>query len=292
MDLPQSVSAVAAVLADGGQPEPAPELFHDRDVFAAEFARVFLRPWLAADHVSRLAEDGRYFLVEAAARSLMITRESATSFHALRNTCIHAGYPVCEDEEGEADRLLCPYHGWRYAIDGRLLEPRLSAEQETSPRYRLTSYPVHVAAGLFFLDPSGTAEGSPPVAALPEWLEGASVSKRRRFETSWNWKHLRHYLWSAPELFSACAVDAVVELGPLCRLLASDEEAVLLQLIPRSAERSDFRMVQIAAAPNAARGLAEDRIAAGLAQAGERIAAGPLAFLDRDFFLWYAGLMS
>jgi nitrite reductase/ring-hydroxylating ferredoxin subunit len=285
MDLPQSVSALDAALAEGGSFEPPPELFADRDVFAAEFARIFLRPWLAADHVSRLAEDGRYFIAEAGPRSLLLTREGAGAFHALRNNCIHAGYPVCEDEEGEADLLMCPYHGWQYAIDGRLVEPRLSTEQETSPRYRLASYPVQVSGGLFFVDPSGAGESPPPAAALPDWLESAAVSERRRFETRWNWKHLRHFLWSAPELFAARAPASVVELGPLCRFVEDDEEAVLVQLIPRSAERSDFRVVRMAAAPDAAHSLAEagQRIAAALAQAAPQV--------DRGFWPWYAALM-
>jgi nitrite reductase/ring-hydroxylating ferredoxin subunit len=281
MDLPQSVGAVAAALANGGVPEPPLELFHDRDVFAAEFARIFLRPWIAADHVSRLSSDGRYFRFEAGPRSLIVTRDSAGSFHALRNTCIHAGYPVCEEEEGEAQELLCPFHGWQYAIDGRLVEPHLSPEQETSPRYRLASYPVHAAGGLFFVDPSGASEQAPPVAALPEWLAGAAVTQRRRFETDWNWKHLRRHLWCSPELLSGGAPDRIVELGPLCRLLAGAEEAVLLQLIPRSPERSDFRLVRMGlAARPAAEGIAEGRMAA---------ASRPL--FDRDFWLWYAGLM-
>jgi nitrite reductase/ring-hydroxylating ferredoxin subunit len=283
MDVPESVSAVAAALAGGGMPQPPAELLSDRDVFAAEFARIFLRPWLAADHVSRLPSDGRYFLAEAGPRSLLVTRENAASFHALRNTCIHAGYPVCEDEEGGADQLLCPYHGWQYAIDGRLVEPHLSPEQESSPRYRLASYPVHAAGGLFFVDPSGAAEDLPPVAALPAWLAGGTVTGRRRFETKLNWKLLRRHLWPAPELFVR-APDRAVELGPLCRLVANAEEAVLLRLIPRSPERSDCRLVRIAAAPDAAEGLADERIDAALSQAGAQL-------LDRDFLVWYAALM-
>lgn len=282
MDLPESVSAVIAALADGGNPAPAPELFQDRDVFAAEFAGIFLRPWLAADHVSRLAVDGRYFLAESGPRSLLLTRESAGSFHAMRNTCIHAGYPVCEDEEGDAEGLLCPYHGWRYAIDGRLVEPRLSAEQEVSPRYRLARYPVHAEGGLFFVDPSGADAEAPPIAALPTWLPDAIVTGRSRFETRSNWKHLRRQLWAAPELFCRRSPDLIVELGPLCRLIATSDEAVLLQLIPRSPERSDYRVVRMAAAPEPQG--SEERLAAGIAETARPV-------LDRDFWLWYAGLM-
>ena len=85
-----------------------------------------MQPLLAVDHATRLSEDGRYFRCDAAPRSLIVTRDDGGRLHALRNVCIHAGYPVCEAEEGPAERLICLYHGWEYALDGRLVEPALS----------------------------------------------------------------------------------------------------------------------------------------------------------------------
>src|SRR5208283_4004085 len=92
-----------------------------------ERERIFVQPWMAVDHATRLTEDISYFRCDAASRSLVVTRAPGGGLHALRNVCIHAGYPVCESEEGLGERLVCPYHGWEFALDGRLVEPALSS---------------------------------------------------------------------------------------------------------------------------------------------------------------------
>ena len=139
MDLPASVTALGEQLGGTGEIMPDPALFSEAAVFAAERERIFARPWIAADHATRLAEDGRYFRFDADSRSIIVTRDSEGQLHALRNACIHAGYPVCDAEDGSAERLMCPYHGWEYALDGRLVEPELSSRIDPS-RLRLTSY--------------------------------------------------------------------------------------------------------------------------------------------------------
>src|SRR5207247_7346494 len=116
----------------------------------------FARPWMAVDHATRLDEDGRFFRVDAAARSMVVTRDRSGCLHALRNVCIHAGYPVCDAEEGTGERLVCPYHGWEFALDGELVEPAFASRIDRS-RLRMTSYRVCVRDGLILVDASGGA---------------------------------------------------------------------------------------------------------------------------------------
>jgi len=159
MDLPDSVAAIGERLGGDGAIVVDPQLLNGADVFAAERERLFLRPWVAVDHQSRIEEPGRYVRFEAATRSILLTRDAEGCLRALRNVCIHAGYPVCEAEEGPADRLICPYHGWEFAADGRLIEPDLSRRIDPA-RLRLANHPVCVRDGLIFVDPSRTASGS------------------------------------------------------------------------------------------------------------------------------------
>ena len=154
MDLPVSVTDLGEQLRGDREIVPDPGLFSDPQVFAAERERIFQRSVMALDHETRLAEDGRWFRCDAAARSILVTREAGGRLNALRNVCIHAGYPVCEAEEGSAERLMCPYHGWEFALDGRLVEPELSSRIDPA-RLRLASYPVRVCNGLIFADPPG-----------------------------------------------------------------------------------------------------------------------------------------
>ena len=72
MDLPESVAAIGERLGGTGAIVADPQLLHGADVFAAERDRIFLRPWVAVDHQTRLDGDGCYFRFDAATRSLLV----------------------------------------------------------------------------------------------------------------------------------------------------------------------------------------------------------------------------
>jgi nitrite reductase/ring-hydroxylating ferredoxin subunit len=289
MDLPASITDLAEQLCgtDGIAPDPA--LFSDPHVFAAERERIFQRSLMALDHQSRLFEDGRWFRCDAAPRSILVTRETGGRLHALRNVCIHAGYPVCDAEEGAAERLICPYHGWEFALDGRLVEPELSSRIDPS-RLRLPSYSVCVRHGLILFDPSGPANAvGQPVDALPEWLTSATVVRRALYKTSWNWKPLRHFLHSSPQLFLDGPHDDRYEFGPLsCLFTQSRRRAMLLRIIPKFAEQTELQMIEMIADDAAHSGeSAPNGVAERLSNAD-----GSLSWFDRDFAQWYWSLMS
>jgi nitrite reductase/ring-hydroxylating ferredoxin subunit len=289
MELPASVTALGEQLRGAGEIVPDPALFSDAHVFAAERERIFLLPWTGVDHVTRLAEDGHYFRCDAGARSLVLTRDGGGQIHALRNVCIHAGYPVCDAEEGPAERLVCLYHGWEYALDGELLEPAFAGRVDRS-RLRMARYPVSVRNGLIFVDLSGKEATEEYADAVPSWLAGAVVVRRARYNTTWNWKFLRHFLQSSPHLFVDGTPDSRIEFGPLSFVLVQARRAVLIRIIPRFSEQTDFQVIVMGGADAAAAiGAAEeiDPVAEGL-----RCADGSLAWFDRRFADWYWPLMS
>src|SRR5436190_18160765 len=247
MDLPISVAELAEQLRGDREIVPDPALFSDPQVFAAERERISQRSVMAHDHQTRLSEDGSWFRCDAAGRSILVTREAGGRLHALRNVCIHAGYPVCEAEEGSAERLMCPYHGWEFALDGRLVEPELSSRIDPS-RLRLASYPVRVCNGLLIAHPPGATAAQ--VNYAPAWLTAATVTRRSRYNTSWNWKYLRHFLQSSPHLFFDGLPDERHAVGPLALLFAQSQRAVLLRVIPKFAEQTDLQVIEMMAGGN------------------------------------------
>jgi nitrite reductase/ring-hydroxylating ferredoxin subunit len=287
MDLPVCVTDLGEQLRGDHEIVPAPALFSDPQVFAAERERIFQRSVMALDHETRLSEDGRWFRCDAAARSIVVTREAGGRLNALRNVCIHAGYPVCEAEEGSAERLMCLYHGWEYALDGRLVEPELSSRIDPA-RLRLASYPVRVCNGLIFADPPGATAAE--VNSVPAWLTDATVIRRARYNTNWNWKYLRHLLQSSPHLLFDGSSDECHEIGPLALLFAQSPRAVLLRVIPKFAEQTDFQVIEMMAGENrrsAELGTCSDPVT-------ERLRAADTSFtwFARDFAQWYWSLMS
>ena len=296
MDLPAGVTALGEQIGQNGEIVPDPTLFNEAAVFAAERERIFARPWMAADHVTRLAEDGRYFRFDADSRSIVVTRDREGQLHALRNVCIHAGYPVCDAEEGSAERLMCPYHGWEYALDGRLLEPELSSRIDPS-RLRMTSYQICVRDGLLFVAPSAAPAPDETIAGpLPGWLADGTVSRRECYKTTWNWKFALNFLGSRAHLFfggstGADGHDRCLEFGPLSRILVNSERAVLVRVIPKFAERTDLQLIEIAstdAPAEAASSGADDPVADVI---GHASVPSP-SDLDQRFYSWYWSLMS
>jgi nitrite reductase/ring-hydroxylating ferredoxin subunit len=287
MDLPASVTALGEQLRADGEIAPDPALLQDASVFAAERQRIFALPLMALDHESRLSADGSYFRCDAAPRGLVVTRDGGGRLHALRNLCLHAGYPVCEAEEGAGQRLTCLYHGWEYTLDGRLVEPELSSRIDPS-RLQLPEYPLRVCNGLILVDQSGKSAAEQCAEAVPAWLASARVMGRAKYSTTWNWKFLSHFLQSSPHLFFTDAPENCIEFGPLSFMVVQAQRAVLLRIVPRFAEQTDFYVIEMmgeaARNPSAA---GPDVVAEGLRRADT---ASP--WFDRRLAAWYWSLMS
>lgn len=291
MNLPVSVAALGEQLGRGDEIVPDPALFDSAETFAAEREAVFAQPWDAVDHASRFDHDEAFFRCDTAGRSLLVTRDAAGGLHALRNLCLHAGYPICEAEEGTGTRLTCPYHGWEYTLDGRLVEPNLSARIDPA-RLQVPKHTVHLQHGLILVgkraDSAGSAE--PPCAArLPGWLAAAAVTGRSRCNTSLNWKLVLQLVERSPQLFVGNAGLAQHRFGPLSLMFAGEERASLVRIIPKFAGQTDLQQIELAAPGTAPRPAAPDGAAAVFARAD---AAALSATLDRDFYGWYWSLMA
>lgn len=289
MELPACVAALEERIGRDDEIAPDPELFTSPEVLAAERQRIFVRPAIAVDHLSRLAEDGRYFRCDVAGRSILVTRDGG--LHALRNVCLHAGYPVCDAEEGPSERLVCAYHGWEYAADGRLVEPELSARIDPA-RLQLQRYAVGVRDGLIVVDLSSAAGTTPRVnEKLPPWLAAAVVCRRARWSTAWNWKFTLQLVKSSPQLIFPNVTETLDcrAIGPLSLILVGRDWAALLNVIPKFVGQTDLQLVEMAVVGTpAAEVEANNRVAAGLDRAAED---GPPP-LDRGFFAWYWTQMS
>jgi nitrite reductase/ring-hydroxylating ferredoxin subunit len=302
MDLPESVAAIGERLSETGAIVTDPQLLHGADVFAAERDRIFMRRWVAVDHQTRLDGDRCYLRFDSATRSFLVTRDEEGGLHALRNVCLHAGYPICDAEGGPAERLICPYHGWEFSLKGRLVEPDLSARIDPA-RLQLASYPVAIHDGLIFVDPSSPAvageSATVPVAdgAVPEWLAESNVTARSRYSTNWNWKLALQFVKSSPHLFADELDDDAncVAFGPLSLMMVQPQQAALLRVIPKSAERTDIQLVRMepkGASPSTPAADGADRVADGLQQAGDAEAVARTSELDRQFLAWYWSLMA
>lgn len=167
---------------------------HQRDVES-----VFLRHWLVAGHVSSVPRAGDYFLFETAGESIIVVRARSGEINALVNVCRHRGAPVCSRSEGHAGSFVCPYHAWRFDLDGALLRAPSMPAGFRLEDHGLKTCPVRVVEGLVLVHLGGALghEAEPLSDEIvrdlstflgPHDLGSAVVAARRRFHISANWK--------------------------------------------------------------------------------------------------------
>lgn len=96
--------------------------FADPDFFRRELERFYLRRWICAGRAGQIPNPGDYFTRAVGGESVIVTRDEGGTVRALFNVCRHRGTRLRADDGGRlAGRIQCPYHGWTYALDGRLL---------------------------------------------------------------------------------------------------------------------------------------------------------------------------
>lgn len=96
-------------------------IFSDQDVYEAEQEAIFGRCWLFLGHESLVSNPGDYMTTFMGEDPIILTRDKAGTVHALLNTCRHRGNRVCLFDRGNTAGFVCSYHGWRYGIDGKLI---------------------------------------------------------------------------------------------------------------------------------------------------------------------------
>lgn len=90
------------------------------EFLAHERARVFARTWLVAAHESALPRAGDGLAVDELGAALLLVRGRDGAVRAFHNACRHRGTRLVA-RRCRGEQITCPYHGWRYAPDGRLL---------------------------------------------------------------------------------------------------------------------------------------------------------------------------
>jgi phenylpropionate dioxygenase-like ring-hydroxylating dioxygenase large terminal subunit len=97
------------------------EVFSDAGIYNEERERVFGRSWLFVGHETQIPRNGDFFLSYMGEDSVILNRDSRGTIHVFLNSCRHRGMRVCRYDFGTSKVFTCPYHGWGYGNDGKLL---------------------------------------------------------------------------------------------------------------------------------------------------------------------------
>jgi phenylpropionate dioxygenase-like ring-hydroxylating dioxygenase large terminal subunit len=96
-------------------------IYHDPEFFEVEMRKVIRPSWQIVCHASEIAEPGEWRSLEILGESIIVIRGGDGAVRAFANVCRHRGSRLVDGTGGCAKRLTCPYHGWTYAADGRLI---------------------------------------------------------------------------------------------------------------------------------------------------------------------------
>ena len=97
------------------------EIFVNEEIYAQEQEYLFARAWLFVGHVSQISKPGDYFVSCMGEESVILCRDREGEVHVFLNSCTHRGMKVCRYDEGNTPVFSCPYHGWSFATDGKLV---------------------------------------------------------------------------------------------------------------------------------------------------------------------------
>jgi len=96
-------------------------LYGDPDAYARERTGVFAQAWLFLGHEAEAPNAGDWIATDIAGHRLLAVRGKDGVLRAFHNVCRHRAGPLVKGQSGSCPgELTCAYHGWRYALDGRL----------------------------------------------------------------------------------------------------------------------------------------------------------------------------
>ena len=186
----------AAVVKDRNAAMGLPrEAYVGADVFDAEARCVLQAGWLPVARSSSLARPGDYVSVDPLGIPLVVSRDGAGELHVLSRVCRHRGMPVVEGCGNRKD-FSCPYHLWRYGLDGRFLfAPAMDRSTSfDASKCNLPRIAHEEWGGWVFVNLSGTAAPlAPSLEGLQARIRDARVDElvtaaTLEFDSPWNWK--------------------------------------------------------------------------------------------------------
>ena len=176
--------------------------YTDPLLLSAETERIFARTWQLVGHVGQVREEGSYFTAVVGKEPIIVVRGSDGELAALSNVCRHRAGPVAR-AVGRCRAFQCGYHGWTYALDGRLVgTPELDGiEQFDRAAFSLPRFRVATWLDLVFVNLD------PVAPSLEEYLgdlttrfdtrrfASAGLAHRKEWEIGCNWKvYVDNYL--------------------------------------------------------------------------------------------------
>ena len=174
-----------------------PWCYTSEEFYAREVREIFMKVWNLAGRVEQIPQSGDYVTLELAGVPVIILRDDNHEVRAFANTCRHRGARLLEGT-GARERIVCPYHGWTYALNGALRAAPQMQRTRNFERGRYGLAPLRVEAWQGFVFVSFDPDIAPLSVYYGDLFERYAsyrfdemvLTRRRRYDLACNWKLL------------------------------------------------------------------------------------------------------
>nr|MBX2883478.1 Rieske (2Fe-2S) protein [Granulosicoccus sp.] len=132
----------------------APWTYRSTELFELETELLFKQQWMLAGHCNDIPERGDYLTFDAFDERALVVRGKDGEIRAFHNVCKHRGGKILDQSSGRCPgSLTCPFHGWTYALDGRLQGvPRIDTFRQLDiSAVALNSVALEIWLGFIFI---------------------------------------------------------------------------------------------------------------------------------------------
>lgn len=179
-DNPAPAGLLNSSAADLSTDDISAERYFSYEWHRQEVEHVWRKTWQLACRVEDVPNVGDYVVYDIVDDSVLVVRTEAGDLAAYTNSCMHRATALAEDS-GCATSFRCPFHGWTYDLDGKLIF--VPGDWDFShldlENIQLPTVQVDVWAGFVFvnLDPDcGPLEDY--LGVLPDHLDDFKIDKR------------------------------------------------------------------------------------------------------------------
>jgi len=186
----------ADTLTKGSKTLPR-KFYTEPDILNQEFKKIFHNNWVCIGRDSDLTTKGQYITIQLGSESIIVLKSNKDKIKAFFNVCRHRGTRICNSNEGKFSKTIqCPYHGWTYDLNGKLIgSPLMEAVNDFNKSdYPLFPIKIKQWKGFLFINlnenPRNLNETFKPINnLLHSWeLKNLCVIDKKRYAVNCNWK--------------------------------------------------------------------------------------------------------
>ena len=126
-------------------------LYADQRAFDFDLDAIYGRSWLMAGLECELPAPGSYLALNVGTWPVLVVRDKTGEIRAFHNSCSHRGSVLCQNGQGAAPKLVCPYHRWTYDLDGSLFAAGRMGEHFDKSAHSLRQIGLRTVAGAVFI---------------------------------------------------------------------------------------------------------------------------------------------